>query len=62
MVTKSLSVGHVMNMVIMLLSVQKEKRNPKKDLDLEDVETTCMLMRKKRMNLIREKMEMNWDL
>ena len=34
MVRNFLSVGHVMNMVIMNLSVLKEKRSLRKDLDL----------------------------
>ena len=56
---KFLNAGHVMNMVIMLLSIQKEKINSKEYLDLEDLEIACMLMRKKRKNLIKEKVKMN---
>ena len=56
MIRKYRSVGHVMNMVIMFLSVQKEKRNSKEDL--EDQETTFILMSKKK-NLTKEKVNMN---
>ena len=54
MVRISLSVGHVMNMVIMHLSVLKEKRNLKESLNLE---IFCMLMRKR--NQIRVEVMMN---
>ena len=58
---KFLNARHVMNMVIMFLSFQKEKINSKEDLDLEDLEISCMLMRKKRKNMIKEKVKMNWN-
>ena len=45
-----------MNMVIMHLSVLKEKGSIREDLDLEDLEIACMLMKKKKKkNLIKVK-------
>ena len=62
MVRKFLNVGHVMNMVIMHLSVLREKTSLNEDSDLEDLEIAYMLMKKKkRRNLIKEKVKMNWD-
>ena len=60
MVRKYLSVGYVMNMVIMHLSVLKETRSLREDLDLGDLDNVCMLMRKK-MNLIKAEVKMNWN-
>ena len=63
MVRKFLNVGHVMSMVIMHLSVLREKISFKEDLDLDNLEIAYMIMKKrKRKNLIREKVKMNWDL
>ena len=53
-------VGHVMNMVIMHLSVLKEKGSIREDSDLEDLETYYM-QKKKKKNLIKKKVKMNWD-
>ena len=46
-----------MNMLIMHLSVLKDKINTKESLDLGDVEIVCMLMKKK--NQIRVEVMMN---
>ena len=63
MARKSSNVAHAMNMVIMHLNFLREKRNIKEDSDQEDLETACMLMKKKkRKNPIRLKVKMNWDL
>ena len=60
MARKFSNARHVMNMVIMHLNALKEKRNTKEDLDQEDLEIVCMLMKKKkRMNLIRVVVKMN---
>ena len=60
MVRISLNVGHVMNMVIMHLSVLKEKGSISEDSNLEEIEIVYMLMKKKRKkNLIKEKVKMN---
>ena len=48
MVRQSLNVGHVINRVIMHLSVLKEKRSLREDLDLGDLDNVYMLMRKKK--------------
>ena len=61
MVRKILSVGQVMSMAIMHLSVLKEKISLREDLDLGDLDNVCMLMKKK-MNLIRVEVKMNWNL
>ena len=56
----SLNFGHVMNMVIMHLSVLKEKESIRKDSNLEDLEIVYILMKKKRKkNLIKTKVKMN---
>ena len=63
MVRKSSNSRHAMNMVIMHTSVPKEKRNIKEDLDQENPGTVYMLMKKKkRKNLIKAEVKMNWDL
>ena len=50
-----------MSMVILHLNFLREKRNLKEGLDLEDLEIACMLMKKKkRKNLIRVEVKMNW--
>ena len=60
MVRISSNVGHVMNMVIMHLSVLKEKESIREDSNLEDLEIVYMLMKKKRKkNLIKTKVKMN---
>ena len=50
---KYLNVGHVMNMVIMHLSVLKEKINLRESLDLGGLETTYMLMKKKNEIIVK---------
>ena len=63
MARKFSNARHAMNMVIMHLNSLREKRNTKEDLDQEDLETAFMLMKKKkRKNLIKAKVKMNWDL
>ena len=61
MVRIFLSFGHAMNMVIMHLSVLKEKGSIREDLNLEDLEIAYMLMKKKKnkKNLTKEKVRMN---
>lgn len=59
---KSSNAKHAMNMVIMHPNDLKEKINTKEDSNQEDLETSCMLMKKKkRKNLIREEVKMNQD-
>ena len=54
MVRISLSVGHIMNMVIMDLSVLKEKEILREGSSLEDLKNNYMLMKKKKKrNLIK---------
>ena len=60
MVRKSLSVRHVMSMVIMHLSVLKEKINLREDLDLGDIENVYMLIKKK--NQTRAGVRMSYAL
>ena len=60
MVRISLSVVLIMNMLIMHLSVLKKKGSIREDSNLEDLEITYILMKKKK-NLIKEKVKMNWD-
>ena len=50
MARKSSNSRHAMNMVIMHPSALREKRNTKEDSDQEDLETACMLMKKKKRN------------
>ena len=60
MVRKSFNVGHVMSMVIIHLSVLKEKESIREDSNLEDLEIVYMLMKKKRKkNMIKTKVKMN---
>ena len=59
MVRKYLCFRNVMNMVIMHLSVLKEKGSIREDLDLEDREIAFTLMRKKKNNITKEKVKMN---
>ena len=48
------NVGHVINMVIMHLSVLKEKESLREDSSLEDLEIVYRLMKKrKKRNLIK---------
>ena len=49
-----------MNMVIMHLSVPKEKEIIREDSNIEDVDIVYMLMKKKK-NLIIKKVKMNYD-
>ena len=58
MIRKYLNVRHAMNMVIVPLSILKEKRSLREDLDLEVLEIDCILMRKKK-NLIKVEVKMN---
>ena len=63
MARKFSNAGHAINMVIMHPSALREKRNTKEDSDQEDLEIACMLIKKKkRKNLTRAKVKMNWDL
>ena len=63
MVRIFLSVGHAMNMVIMYLSFLKEKGSIREDSNLEGLEISYMIIKKKKKkNLMKEKVNMNWDL
>ena len=54
MARKSSNDGHAMNMVSMHPNALREKINTKEDSNQEDLETTYMLMKKKkRKNLIK---------
>ena len=46
MVRKYLNVGHVMNMVIMHLSILKENKSIEVISNLEEIENVCMQMKK----------------
>ena len=66
MVRTFLSVGHAMNMVMIHLSVLKEKGIIREDSNLEDIGISYMLMimmmkkkKKKEKNLTKEKVKMN---
>ena len=57
MVRNFLNVGLAINMVIMHLSVLKERKSIEESLDLGDIEIVCMLMKMK--NHIRVELMMN---